>query len=112
MKYLLLHNLSGFDPFKLGDTLSDGFRGEIDAEDALTMSSVCESIFARHNRDDRPDGKTAPSLSVGDVIHFPLIAHTFAVERIGFRRVESYDVYCSRTYRSYLESLDIARQSD
>lgn len=32
------------------------------------VSSLFEWVFVRHNRDDRPDAKTAPSLSVGDVV--------------------------------------------
>lgn len=39
---------------------------EIDLSDA--MYHACETLFARHNRDDRPDGQVGPSLSVGDVV--------------------------------------------
>jgi hypothetical protein len=31
---------------------------------------LAEDVFARHNRDDRPDGQLCPSMSIGDVVMF------------------------------------------
>lgn len=43
-----------------------GVIEEITTDTAL---DACERAFMYWNRDDRPNGRTAPSLSVGDVVH-------------------------------------------
>lgn len=105
MRYRLLHNLDGFDPFREGDRLADGFLGFMEVGANLTMSAVCDDIFARHNRDDRPDGKTAPSLSVGDVVLFYALGAAYTVERLGWREVDVEAVERSRTFARYLDSI-------
>jgi hypothetical protein len=35
---------------------------------ATGLNAIAERLFARHNRDHRPDGQLCPSMSVGDVI--------------------------------------------
>ena len=55
----------------------DGF-----AEPLLSL----EQLFAKHNRDDRPDGQLCPSMSVGDVVILGETAYT--VESIGWERVD------------------------
>ena len=47
---------------------------------------LAEDVFARHNRDDRPDGQLCPSMSIGDVVMFGEVA--MSVDGIGFARVD------------------------
>lgn len=89
MNYRILHNVgsekSFLDGYRQGDFLVVGFEGEIDFSGSVTPESlerVAEMIFYRHNRDDRPDAESAPSLSVGDVIVFGEVA--VSVLPIGF----------------------------
>jgi hypothetical protein len=72
-------------PYEPGDRLVRGFAGEVYGDPA-DLAAAAEVVFARHNRDDRPDGRTAPSLSVGDVVVFGEVA--VSVARFGFVRVE------------------------
>lgn len=77
-RYELWHNLSakflrGFQP---GDYVWRGYRGTIEVPG--DQPQACEAIFARHNQDDRPDGSTAPSLSVGDVVRMHVAAMGWA----------------------------------
>ena len=92
MNYKILHNVgsekSFLDGYRQGDFLVVGFEGEIDLSGDITSGSLektAEMVFYRHNRDDRPDAETAPSLSVGDVIVFGEIA--VSVLPIGFTHV-------------------------
>lgn len=75
-------------PYAVADAL-----GGRDGEHALDgpVPPVLDAIFARHNRDDRPDGQLAPSLSVGDVIALDFTgpgARFFSVDSFGFTEVE------------------------
>lgn len=59
----------GYEP---GDRLVKGWSGELafsryEHLDNPTYA-ILEDLFARHNRDDRPDGRLCPSMSVGDVV--------------------------------------------
>lgn len=104
MKYRILHNLDrdwhkGWEP---GQRLADGYSGR-----ALDL----EAVFAIHNRDDRPDGKTAPSLSVGDVVLVgkPTTGRfdvAWAVQSIGFTQVSHLATFLNRTFKPYLDSID------
>jgi hypothetical protein len=79
--YRILHNLDArfTRPYQHGDRLADGYAGCMTAAD---LKAVPGEVFATHNRDDRPDGRSAPSLSVGDVI---IIGETaVSVDRFGF----------------------------
>ncbi len=92
MHYQLFHNRSaGFwRTYEPGDELVAGYRGEFppcfsirdDLDPREALLGIAEVIFAKHNRDDRPDGKTAPSLSVGDVVVIGEVA--LSVDRLGF----------------------------
>ena len=66
--YRIYHNLTAMfqRPYEHGDVLVCGHSGDVERYD--TPEQTCDAVFAIHNRDDRPDGKTAPSLSVGDVV--------------------------------------------
>lgn len=58
--------------YERGDPLVRGYSGEIATSmfDHLLdpTDAILERIFALHNRDDRPDGRLCPSMSVGDVV--------------------------------------------
>ena len=82
--YHILHNLDARfgRPYRQGDRLANGHTGQVTAVDPAHFADL---VFAIHNRDDRPDGKTAPSLSVGDVI---IVGETaVSVDRMGFVNV-------------------------
>lgn len=76
-----------------GNRLVMGYSGEItpaaiEGIDCISepIAYVLEFIFATHNRDDRPDGRLCPSMSIGDVIVLGETAWT--VTRDGFERVD------------------------
>ena len=139
MRYLIYHNLNrfaGFDGFQPSDPMwidpteytiaADHDVTVWDGEAVRTVTSAdLEAVFARHNRDDRPDGQTAPSLSVGDVIavtnmdrggqqvthplHGDRImrAEFFAVESVGFSRPDGPGVVSDQpTYLAAVAELD------
>lgn len=67
IRYQIFHNVSarfmrGAVP---GDVLIRGWEGTLDVS---PEGSAFEAVFRQHNRDSRPDGRQAPSLSVGDVV--------------------------------------------
>ena len=64
MTYTNFTNLdAGFwRPYEKGDRLVKGWTA--DFPDGWSL----EALFAKHNRDDRPDGQLCPSMSVGDVV--------------------------------------------
>lgn len=53
------------DGYKNGDRIVFVLDTNIVAE---TDEAAAEAAFVLHNRDDRPSGKLAPSMSVGDVV--------------------------------------------
>lgn len=73
VRYQIFHNLShrykqGFTP---GDPMYPGYRGDIVIEQWQPVRGdvvAADALFFRHNSDDRPDGRSAPSMSVGDVL--------------------------------------------
>jgi hypothetical protein len=72
-------------PYEPGDRLVKGWSGEVEANGGTDFDALVELIYARHNRDDRPDGRLCPSMSVGDVV---VIGETaLSVASIGFIRV-------------------------
>jgi hypothetical protein len=79
--YRILHNLDAqfCRPYQPGDRLANGYVGRVAVDD---LDMLPEMVFAIHNRDDRPDGRSAPSLSVGDVV---IVGETaVSVDRFGF----------------------------
>ena len=50
-----------------------------------------DSIYSRHNRDDRPNAKTMRSVSVSDIIvtHKDNETHAFYVQPIGYKQVDN-----------------------
>jgi YodL-like len=82
-KYRLWHNFDShyMRGYQDGDRLIAGYQGHVQVPPMTGLDEAfaheqnrsdevrtCEEIFRRHNRDDRPDGRDAPSLSVGDVV--------------------------------------------
>ena len=95
MHYQLFHNqtASFCRSYEPGDVLVEGYRGEFpacfeprtDVPVDDMMFRLAEVVYMKHNRDDRPDGKTAPSLSVGDVVVIGEVA--LSVASVGFEVV-------------------------
>jgi hypothetical protein len=88
-------------PYQHGHRLVRGHTGTVDADGDITakvLSRLCEVVFARHNRDDRPDGQLCPSMSVGDVVVFGESA--FSVDSVGFVAVDldPADLIVDRTW--------------
>ena len=54
--------------YKPGDRLVKGWTGKVPHDPGDPVDVVLETLFMRHNRDDRPDGQLCPSMSVGDVV--------------------------------------------
>jgi hypothetical protein len=94
-------------PNEPGDRLVRGFAGEVYGDPA-DLAAAAEVVFARHNRDDRPDGQTAPSLSIGDVVVFGEVA--VSVARSGFVPVEldAADLIVDRCWSEVADGLPAA----
>ena len=79
--------------YQPGDRLVKGWTGDVDVDRdvdrddglAAVMAAAAEQVFARHNRDDRPDGRLCPSMSVGDVVQFG--ETMLSVDRFGWKAV-------------------------
>ena len=99
VRYQLWHNHdAGFwRPYEPGDDIRPGYEGTLEdfpgvgpwgwptAQREGTRQSypaVLEKIWWIHNRDDRPDGQTAWSLSIGDVVVIGECA--WSVDHVGF----------------------------
>jgi hypothetical protein len=82
--------------YRRGDRLVKGYSGEVSGDPGPYM---LEHLFDRHNRDDRPDGRLCPSMSVGDVIILGETAWT--VESMGFAPVDIdlRDLITDRTWK-------------
>jgi hypothetical protein len=91
--YRIYHGVSRdhFFGYRFGDPLwFDRTEYEVDGDTDGTFPPVLDAIFARHNRDDRPDGAFAPSLSVGDIIAIDWgteATRHYAVASFGFDEV-------------------------
>ena len=94
MRYRIFHNQTAmfWRPYEPGDVLVPGYEGDTGESVfplALSLRDraryEAEIVFRIHNMDDRPDGRTAPSLSVGDVVVFGEVA--LSVDRFGWKEV-------------------------
>ncbi len=98
MKYRIYKNVSrdGMMGYKPGQSMwvaPEWERAFLSDDDVANASAV----FILHNRDDRPDGQICGSLSVGDVVAFPLAAESaesrmYACTPMGWERVDSFVV--------------------
>lgn len=94
VQYRIAHNVDshymrGFQP---GDRLIGGFAGTVEVPEGTAPQSTCDVVWSRHNRDDRPDGQQAPSLSVGDVVRIYVARdgvkwRYYTCEMVGFSEV-------------------------
>src|SRR3982750_532086 len=74
-------------PYEPGDRLVKGWSEDFPScfrpvADPDVFHRLAETIFAKHNRDDRPDGHLCPSMSIGDVVVIGEVA--FSVDSCGF----------------------------
>ena len=85
-----------------GDTIVRGHQGVVTAD---SITEAAELVFRRHNADDRPDGRSAPSMSIGDVVEFADMA--LSVEPIGFTTVtlNASDKVTDRTWKDVIDSM-------
>jgi hypothetical protein len=87
--YQIYHNLDShyMRPYQPGDRLATGHQAGLpSAYPGESSVALAEQIYAKHNRDNRPDGQAAPSLSVGDVVVIGEMA--MSVDRCGFAHVD------------------------
>ena len=57
---------------------------------AESFAAAADVAWQLHNRDDRPSGQMAPSMSVGDVVRLQYLLlddRWYAVESVGFSRI-------------------------
>ena len=100
-----------FRPYEPGDRLVRGWTGTVEVARGHritgdgSLMAAAEVLFARHNRDDRPDGQMCPSMSIGDVILFGEVG--LSVDHIGFVvvRVDPTDLITDRTWVEIRELL-------
>ena len=61
------------------------YKGQMERWETL------DSIYSRHNRDDRPNAKSMRSVSVSDIIvtHKDNETHAFYVQPIGYKQVDN-----------------------
>jgi hypothetical protein len=99
MGYTLYTNIDArfMRPYQPGDRLVRGYIGTM-PDSATDPARFAEAVYARHNRDDRPDGQMCPSMSVGDVVVFGKVA--LSVDSFGFATVaiDPTDVITDRTW--------------
>jgi hypothetical protein len=91
-------------PDERGDRLVRGYSGTIDIHGGEPLvEEIAEQLFDRHNRDDRPDGRLCPSMSVGDVVVVAEVA--VSVDACGWRRVDldPADMITDRSWRAVID---------
>lgn len=81
--------------YKRGDRLVKGWTGQITQDHPMVM---LETLFARHNRDDRPDGQLCPSMSVGDVVILGETAWSVAIVGWVGVALDPADLITNRTW--------------
>lgn len=114
--YVVLINVS-FDPrqyldgYQPGDPMVETWRGEIEDESGtlgqMSQPVILERIYIRHNREDRPDGRIGPSLSIGDVLCVG--EQSFACRMRGFEEVPTPENIT--TDKSWVQIMDEKRKA-
>jgi hypothetical protein len=94
MRYTLFHNQDAlwFRPGSLDDIYLMGYSGSFLAPDTGSIEKILETIWGWHNRDDRPDRLSHPSLSVGDVVVLAPVGQAgepwmFTVDVVGWKEL-------------------------
>ena len=93
------------DVYEPGNRLVKGYSGTIEVDDPTNLHRIAELLFHKHNRDDRPDGRLCPSMSVGDVI---VVGETaVSVASMGWQNVhlDPADIITDRTWSEVTKSL-------
>jgi len=93
MKFEIWSNVSsrrdrfftGYDP---ADTMKKSWEDVLNLSPNVSVSYILEKLFQKFNQDDRPNGQTAHSLSIGDVV--VLDGKAYAVGTIGFRELPTF----------------------
>ena len=100
MKYTNYTNLNArySRGYKRGDRLVKGWEGTIVHHPDDDPIAALETLFARHNRDDRPDGQLCPSISVGDVVILGETAWSVAMVGWVGVAVDPADLIVDRTW--------------
>lgn len=96
-----------FEGYKMGDLLVQGYGG--DTPIGGGEDQVLEAIFAKHNRDDRPDGQMGPSLSKGDVVQ--MAGKWYAVASMGFDPIGAPSNITTKPWRQVMDEQDGQRTS-
>ena len=90
MKYTNYTNMDArfMRTYEPGDRLVRGWQGELDDIWLIneSLTGLAEIVYGIHNRDDRPDGRMCPSMSVGDVVVIGEVA--LSVDLAGFKVVQ------------------------
>ncbi|MFZ4431624.1 MAG: YodL domain-containing protein [Microthrixaceae bacterium] len=112
VNYRLYHNVSRdrwFGYTEDDPVFLDATRFAVEGDPSGPEPIVLDVIYARHNRDDRPDGRYAPSLSVGDVIALDADGRYFAVESFGFRLLDGQprNVSDADNWRDAAEAVEV-----
>lgn len=94
--YQLWHNTDPFTMYQEGDVMRLAWAGQADltrvpvtAPIKVQLDWAAEWVFRRHNRDKRPDGRYQRSMSVGDVVVFPMLEVALACGRAGWQTVSA-----------------------
>ncbi len=90
--------------YRHGDVLIAGWAGTLDVENPsmISVAKLAERLYIRHNGDDRPDGQSCPSMSVGDVV---VISETaVSVEGLGFTvcTIDAADIVADLTWLEWI----------
>lgn len=83
-----LEHMPMLDGYRAGDDL---LRSQIEFDvEADSAENACSQVFRELNVDERPNGHSERSLSVGDLVALysaDVLVAVYAVEAVGFRRL-------------------------
>jgi|SRR5215472_590320 len=74
-----------FNGYRQGNPMKKSWEGELEVDQKIETDDQLECLFMKFNMDNRPNGKVAHSLSVGDVV--VLDGKAYAVQMMGFTPV-------------------------
>jgi ribosomal protein S27AE len=93
--------------FAAGDPLMEAGTLEVDARVDGAELPACEHAFMYWNRDDRPNGATAPSLSTGDVVRLEYggSTHHFKCADVGFEPIDAPELFKNLNGLTIIEAM-------